>query len=80
MKVKNLESLKELIFNEDVVTIPLGFTYTGSDCYGCYQDLVTKEIYVRHSENSFYKYNSVEETIAEYKELGYLVSFNLLDK
>lgn len=77
-KVTNLQNLKELIFNGYVDTIPLGFTYTGSDCYPCLQDKMTKQVYVKHTDESYYQYDNVEQAISEYKELGCQISYNNL--
>lgn len=78
MRVTNIEALKQLIFDGYVKMIDLGFTLTGSDCYGCWQDLVTKQVYVQHTERLFYQYDSIEEAKNEYKELGYQISFDLI--
>lgn len=78
MRVANIEALRQLIFNGYIKMISLGFTFTGSDCYGCWQNLVTKEIYVQHGESCFYKYDSIDDAKTEYKELGYQISFDLI--
>lgn len=52
--VTNVKHLQELIFNGYVKPIALGFTATGSDHYAVMQDLSTKEVYVKHTDNAYY--------------------------
>ncbi len=77
MKVTNILHLKQLIFNEYVVIIPLAFTGTGADSYCVYQDRITKEVYIEHTDNCYYTYSTPEEAIQEYKGMGYQVSYDL---
>jgi|TARA_A100001518_G_C1227290_1_gene80751 hypothetical protein len=79
-----LQHLKELIFNEAVTLAPLAFTYSGSDEYPVYIDKVTKQghthkcVYVYHTANNYYMYDSVEECKQDYKEMGYQISYDKL--
>lgn len=75
---KALQQLKELIFNEAVTLTPLAFTLSGSDSYPVYMDRLTKQVYVHHTENNYYMYDSVEECKQDYKELGYQISYDMM--
>ena len=73
-----LQQLKELIFNESVTLAPLAFTSSGSYSYPVYMDNLTKQVYVHHTENNYYMYDSVEECKQDYKVLGYQISYDML--
>ena len=75
---KALQQFKELIFNEAVTLAPLGFTLSGGDEYPVYMDKVTKQVYVYHTANNYYMYDSVEECKQDYKEMGYQISYDML--
>lgn len=81
---KALQQLKELIFNEAVTLAPLAFTLSGSDSYPVYMDNLTKQghthkrVYVHHTENNYYMYDSIEECKQDYKELGYQISYGMM--
>ena len=75
---KALQQLKELIFNEAVTLAPLAFTYSGSDSCPVYMDNLTKQVYVHHTANNYYMYDSVEECKQDYKEVGYQISYDLM--